>query len=296
MFLLLAPLLLIFLPWPWNLVGGLASGALGVAEFGYWHRRMGRRRVVTGAEDLVGAIGEVTESLAPRGQVRLQGELWNARCQREIRHGTPVRVVAVDGLVLEVEPTSRESRNGAKGLGAVTVVLALALALAGCGGDDDEESAESWANDVCSSLSTWVTDVEEAVQSVTDEGLAIDEEDVDAAVDDVSEATNTLIDDLEALEPPETEGGEEARSELESLATTLESEVETVRQAVESDSGAAEVTSTVSASISTASAEVSSTLETLQEVDPGGELEEGFQNADECDSFRDQIEDLDSDS
>jgi membrane protein implicated in regulation of membrane protease activity len=295
-FLLLAPLLLIFLPWPWNLVAALASGALGVAEVGYWHRRMGRRRVVTGAEDLVGAIGEVTESLAPRGRVRLQGELWEARSQDEIRRGAPVRVVAVDGLVLEVEPTSRDSRNGAERLGALTVVLALALTLAGCGGDDDEDQAESWANDVCSSLSAWVTDVEETVQSVTDAGLAIDEDDLQTAVDDVAEATSTLVDDLEELGPPETEGGEEARSELESLATTLESEVETVQQAVESDSGAAELASTVSASISTASAEVSSTLESLEEVDPGGELEDGFANADECDSFRDQIEEIGEDS
>lgn len=295
MFLLLAPLLLIFLPWPWNLVGALASGALGVAEVGYWHRRMRRRRVVTGAEDLIGAIGEVTESCTPRGLVRLQGELWEARSDGEIRRGAPVRVVAVEGLVLEVEPMSKAERNGARGLGALTVVLALALAVAGCGGDDDEDQAESWANDVCSSLSTWVTDVEETVQSVTEEGLAIDEDDLQTAVDDVSEATTTLVDDLEELGPPETEGGEEARSELESLATTLESEVATVRQAVESDSGAAELVSTVSASISMASGEVSSTLESLEEVDPGGELQDGFENADECDSFRDQIEDLGSD-
>jgi membrane protein implicated in regulation of membrane protease activity len=296
MFFLLAPLVLIFLPWPWNLVGALASGALGVAEVGYWHGRMRRQRVVTGAEDLVGAIGEVTESCRPRGRIRLQGELWDARSQGEIRHGAPVRVVAVDGLVLEVEPISRDARTGAKGLGALTVVLALALALAGCGGDDDDDQAESWANDVCSSLSTWVTEVEETVQSVTDAGLAIDEDDLQAAVDDVSEATNTLVDDLEELGPPETEGGEEARSELESLTTTLRSEVETVQQAVESDSGAAELASTVSASISTASAEVSSTLESLEEADPGGELEEGFESADECESFREQIEDIDSDS
>jgi membrane protein implicated in regulation of membrane protease activity len=295
MFLLLAPLLLIFLPWPWNLISALASGALGVAEVGYWHRRMRRRKVVTGAEDLIGAIGEVTESCAPRGRVRLQGELWDARAQGEIRRGTPVRVAAVEGLVLAVEPISRDARNCAKGLGAVTVALALALALAGCGGDDDEDSAESWANDVCSSLSTWVTDVEEVVQSVTDAGLAIDEEDLQAAVDDVADATNTLVDDVEELGPPETEGGEQARSELESLTTTLRSEVETVQQAVESDSGAAELASTVSASISSASAEVSSTIESLEGVDPGGELEEGFENADECDSFREQIEDLGSD-
>jgi membrane protein implicated in regulation of membrane protease activity len=297
MFLLLAPLLLIFLPWPWNLVAGLASGALGIAEVGYWHRRMRRRKVVTGIEDLVGAIAEVTETCAPQGQVRLQGELWEARATREIGRGRPVRVVGVHGLVLEVEPMSGGSQKGAKGLGAIAAMLAAAVALAaaGCGGDD-EDSAESWANDVCSSLSTWVTDVEETVQSVTDAGLAIDEDDLQAAVDDVSEATNTLVDDLEELGPPETEGGEEARSELENLATTLRSEVETVQQAVESDGGAAELASTVSASISTASAGVSSTLEDLEGVDPGGELEDGFENADECDSFREQIEDLDSDS
>ena len=54
--------------------------------------------------------------------------------------------------------------------------------------------------------------------------------------------------------------------------------------------------STVSASISSASAEVSTALESLEGADPGGELEEGFENADECESFREQIEDLDSDS
>ena len=296
MFLLLALLLLIFVPWPWNLVSALASGALGVAEIGYWHRRMRREQVVTGRENLIGAIGEVTESCAPRGLVRLQGELWDARSPREIGRGTSVRVVAVDGLVLDVEPTGRGSRNGAGAVGALTLVLALALALAGCGGDDDEDQAESWANDVCSSLNTWVTDVEETVQSVTDAGLAIDEDDLQSAVDDVSEATNTLVDDLEELGPPDTEGGEQARSELESLATTLESEVETVQQAVDSDSGAAELASTVSASISTAADDVSSTLESLEGVDPGGELEDGFENADECDSFREQIEDLGSDS
>jgi membrane protein implicated in regulation of membrane protease activity len=294
MFLLLAPLLLIFLPWPWNLVGGLGSGALGVAEAGYWHRRMRRQRVVTGVENLIGAIGEVTESCAPRGRVRLQGELWDARSHGEIRHGAPVRVVAVDGLVLEVEPIDRGARNGAKGLGALAAILGVALTLAGCGGGDGEESAESWANDVCSNLSTWVTEVDEVVRSVTDAGLAIDEDDVQEAIDQVAEATDTLAEDLEELGPPETEGGDQARSELESLRTTLRSEVENVREAADSESGAAELAATVAASLSTASAEVSSTLESLEGVDPGGELEDGFENADECDSFREQIEDLDS--
>jgi methyl-accepting chemotaxis protein len=179
-------------------------------------------------------------------------------------------------------------RAGFAALVAATVVSA------GCGGDDDEGRAESWANSVCGSLSAWVTDVDEAVRSVTDAGLAIDEEDVQDAVDQVAEATDALAEDLEDLGPPETEGGEQARSELESLTTTLRSEVETVREAAESDGGISELATTVTASLSKASADVSSTLEDLEGVDPGGELEDGFEDAGECDSFRDQLEEIDS--
>jgi membrane protein implicated in regulation of membrane protease activity len=294
MFFLLALLLLIFLPWPWNFVGALASGALGVAEVGYWHRRMRRWKVVTGVEDLVGATAQVTESCAPLGRVRLRGELWEARSTQEIGRGTPVRVVAVDGLVLEVEPMSLGSRNSTKGLGALAALLALALVLAGCGGGDDEDSAESWANNVCGSLSTWLTDIDEAVSSLTEGGPSADEGDLQAAVDQVADATNELADDLEELGPPETDGGEQAQSEVESLATSLRSEVQTVQRAIDSDGGAVAVTSSVSTSLSSAASEVQTTFSNLQGLDPGGELENAFENADECDSFRDQVDDIGS--
>jgi hypothetical protein len=172
-------------------------------------------------------------------------------------------------------------------------LLLLTLTLAGCGGDD-EDPAESWANDVCSSLSTWLTDVDEAVRSLTEGGLSTEEDDLRSAVDQIVDATDELGDDLRALGPPETEGGDQARSELESLATTLSSEVQSVRQVVESDGEALSVTSTVSMSISTAAGEVQSTFSELEGLDPGGELDEGFDNADECESFRDQIEELGS--
>ena len=104
MFLLLALLLLIFVPSPWNVIGGVVSGALGLVEVGYWQRRMRREKVQTGVENLVGAIGEATERLAPTGHVRVLGELWEARATSELARGTPVRVVAVNGLKLDVEP------------------------------------------------------------------------------------------------------------------------------------------------------------------------------------------------
>ena len=104
MFFLLALLLFIVLPSPWNFVGGLACLALGALEVTYWQRRMRRQKLQTGIEQLVGATGEVSERLAPSGYVRVVGELWEARSSSELPPGSRVRVVAVHGLVLEVEP------------------------------------------------------------------------------------------------------------------------------------------------------------------------------------------------
>jgi membrane-bound serine protease (ClpP class) len=62
--------------------------------------------VRTGSEELVGSVGAVREPLDPEGQIFIQGALWKARATggAEIGLGNRVRVKAVDGLTLEVEP------------------------------------------------------------------------------------------------------------------------------------------------------------------------------------------------
>jgi membrane-bound serine protease (ClpP class) len=64
--------------------------------------------VRTGSEELVGALGDVRAPLDPEGQVFIQGALWRARTtgSGEIGPGNRVRVKAVDGLTLEVEPAA----------------------------------------------------------------------------------------------------------------------------------------------------------------------------------------------
>ena len=103
MLLLLALVLLIAVPSPWNVIGALATGALGVVEVAYWQRRMRRVKVQTGVENLVGATGEAAERLAPSGHVRVLGELWDANSSSDLPRGSRVRVVAVNDLTLEVE-------------------------------------------------------------------------------------------------------------------------------------------------------------------------------------------------
>ena len=112
MFLLLAIVLLIFLPSPWNFFAGFASIVLFVLEAAYWQRRVRPQKAQTGVQRLVGATGVVSERLAPSGQIRVQGEIWEARSASDLPAGSRVRVTAVDGLTLEVEPVDEEAMNG----------------------------------------------------------------------------------------------------------------------------------------------------------------------------------------
>jgi membrane-bound ClpP family serine protease len=65
-----------------------------------------RRRSRTGAEALLGQVGEVRHELEPVGQVFVDGALWRARpCANEeehLREGDPVVVERVQGLTLSV--------------------------------------------------------------------------------------------------------------------------------------------------------------------------------------------------
>jgi membrane-bound serine protease (ClpP class) len=105
-FFLIALLLLLLLPDPWNVVAALAALALGGLEVLYFYRRMRGVKVATGVENLVGAVGKAVEPLDPDGHVRVHGELWQARSAKPAAQGAKVRVVAVDGLELEVEPAA----------------------------------------------------------------------------------------------------------------------------------------------------------------------------------------------
>ncbi len=63
-----------------------------------------RGRVTTGREGLITERGVTRSELAPRGKVFVHGELWTAEAESPLPAGTPVEVVAVDGMVLRVKP------------------------------------------------------------------------------------------------------------------------------------------------------------------------------------------------
>jgi membrane-bound serine protease (ClpP class) len=68
-----------------------------------------RLRVKTGAEAMVGQVGEAATPLAPRGQIRVRGEIWQAQSADPVPVGTAVEVLHVRGLTLEVRAFRREA-------------------------------------------------------------------------------------------------------------------------------------------------------------------------------------------
>jgi membrane-bound serine protease (ClpP class) len=63
-----------------------------------------RNKRASGPEAMVGEIGTAQTALVPQGKVSVHGEIWNAVASTEIPVGQSVRVTAVDGLTVRVEP------------------------------------------------------------------------------------------------------------------------------------------------------------------------------------------------
>lgn len=85
-----------------------------------------RRGTGVGPEDLVGLSGIVVQAFGSnrastqrRGMVRLGGERWSAEAVpgTALTVGDPVRVVAVDGLVVVVEPADETAEGATKSSG-----------------------------------------------------------------------------------------------------------------------------------------------------------------------------------
>lgn len=120
---------------PWTAIGGAALVAGSVTLYGgssrldpaWWSivivcgttavfmvggmTAMIRSRFATptvGRQGLVGEMGTAEVAVDPDGVVNLRGARWRARTNRAtpIAAGDPIRVVSIDGLVLEVEPES----------------------------------------------------------------------------------------------------------------------------------------------------------------------------------------------
>ena len=83
---------------------GLVSGFFVVVA-GLVYRSQ-TRQPMTGGSGLIGEVGVAKTDLTPTGRIQVHGELWSARANQAVTAGQRVRVTAVDGLNLDVEPVA----------------------------------------------------------------------------------------------------------------------------------------------------------------------------------------------
>ncbi len=95
----------LWIPSPWSWIVVAAAGVVEIGETMFWYWYTNRRRATVGAETLLGRSAEVVLPCYPDGQVRLDGELWQARCDEGAARGGRVVVTGRDGLVLLVRPS-----------------------------------------------------------------------------------------------------------------------------------------------------------------------------------------------
>lgn len=82
--------------------------ALVVAVFTIWVLgrlfRLRKVKPTIGDEEMIGMIGEAREDFDRTGRVYVHSELWNAQTTAPVQFGQRIRVTALDGLMLRVEP------------------------------------------------------------------------------------------------------------------------------------------------------------------------------------------------
>jgi membrane-bound serine protease (ClpP class) len=66
--------------------------------------RSRRRPVVTGASSMLSTTATALDAFNGTGEVRVGGELWQAHARAPIAAGQQLRIVSINGLLLEVEP------------------------------------------------------------------------------------------------------------------------------------------------------------------------------------------------
>ncbi|HUO86686.1 MAG TPA: NfeD family protein, partial [Thermoanaerobaculia bacterium] len=116
-----------------DLIAGVALfAAVVVAALLRLAWRAQHDRVRTGNEGLIGEVGRASSQVGPAGlerpgKVFVHGEIWSAVSASAVAPGTPVEVVAVRGLLLEVRPLAvpgadrTEDATTAPGAGATGV-------------------------------------------------------------------------------------------------------------------------------------------------------------------------------
>jgi hypothetical protein len=174
-------------------------------------------------------------------------------------------------------------------------ILALAIVAAGCGGgggasegpdgtagESSATPAEDWASSVCQAFVDWNASIQAAGQGIRQNPS---EDGIRTAGEDIQSATNKLVEDLRGLGRPDTASGQQAKDDIDQLATSLDTSLQKITDATDNASGTSGAVNAASMIVSTLvqmGQEVSAAFSKLEDIDAQGELKDAFTSADSC--------------
>jgi hypothetical protein len=167
------------------------------------------------------------------------------------------------------------------------VLAALALFAAGCGGNGNGgDSTTDWVNDFCGAIADWGDSLQSATEPL--EGGNISRETLRQTADDIQSSTQEFTDDLQDLGAPDIEAGQEAQELLNGLDEELDDDLQEIQTAVENANpgNILNTVSTVSNTLGAMAQQIASTFEELGQLDAADELEQAFDDAENCDQVR----------
>ena len=97
-----------------NPIVSLITGLVTLGFFAFFIRKViaaRRQPALSGADSMLGSLGEAREALAPEGLVFVAGALWKATSTSPIPAGSLVRVVGRQGLQLQVAPENGQAKE-----------------------------------------------------------------------------------------------------------------------------------------------------------------------------------------
>ena len=188
--------------------------------------------------------------------------------------------------------TTRRPASYACGV-RLAAIIVLALVAAGCGGGGGSNAdAEAWADDVCTSIASWRTEVgtivTNATNALTQPGAT--RADLEAAIDEGLDSTKTLVEELRAAVPPDTTEGDDAKAAVEAFLDDVQASDDEVRSALAGlpeGAGLAQVIAELSGLATNLQTTVDNGRALITKLtELGGSLKDAFESADSCKELR----------
>jgi hypothetical protein len=172
---------------------------------------------------------------------------------------------------------------------ATCAAIAVVSCAAGCGGSSTSSQgkteAEKWADDVCSSISTWRDTVSQA-RSTLRHPADLSVGTFEDTLRDVVDATRRLVTEVGNLGPPDTTAGDQAADQLSNLSEELDEELAVLKRTIRSDTASLSEMlanlSTITGALSTMSSDTSKTVDELSSLDGAAELRDAFDSSASC--------------